>query len=593
MEARALYLRRHIRKKAGVCYQSWSLVESVRTARGPRQRVVATLGKLPGMEVEERVGWEEITRILDGKPRREADCFIREEETPSWAMMDLKKVSVERPRHCGAVYLGLALWKKLGLEEFCQRRLLAGQEEIPWWVMACMLVLARFCAPASELPIAESGYGTTALDDLLGIRPEQINDDRLYRALDALLPYQDDLCRPLQRRYGELFQTSCDVLLYDVTSTDFEGMAVRNPQARRGYSRDHRPDCVQGCIGLVVTPEEGLPLALEILDGNRPEVTTLQEMVQAMASQYGQARRVWVMARGMVSEENLEFLRGRKIPDLVGTPQSMLKRYEKELVESGWEEVQPGVEIKACQSPEGSDETFLLCRARGRKEKEMAILRRCSGRLEAALERLSEQVKRGKIRSRGMIERRIGRLLERSRCAAPLCEVSVEGQKAPCEVRFRKKDRYDWACQASGSDLLRTNWRQSDPRQLWKTDIQLTQGEESFRITKTDLGIRPIYHQRSDRVHAHILVCFLALAMWRTLQQWMKACGLGTAPRKLLEELRESHSLDVLLPARDRTLRLRVVTTAPQELKVLLHKLRLPLPTRPKILQNVVATLGT
>jgi len=591
-----MYLRRRCRKKSGEEYESWALVESVRTARGPRQRTVATLGKLPGMEKEERVGWEEIARILDGKPRPEPSLFEKEEGPPAWAEVNLKGVSVERLRHFGEVYLGLALWKRLGLEEFCQTRIPPGREEVPWSVMAAVLVLARLCAPSSELQIAESWYEKTALDDLLGIPSTKINEDRLYRALDALLPHKGALFKHLQHRYGELFGETFDFLFYDITSAYFEGSGEGNPQAKRGYSRDGRPDCVQVCIGLVVS-REGFPLAFEVFDGNRTDVTTVEEMVTWMEEKYGQAKRVWVMDRGMVSEENLEFLRQRGARYLVGTPKSMLKRYEQEMTEAGWEAVAPGVDVKRCAAPEGGEETFILCRSEGRKEKEQAILNRFVERLECAFNKLVLQAEQGKIRNRQKVERRIGRLLERNSRAASLFEISVEesgsGKETRLKIDVRKNDeRYTWALDTSGSYLLRTNWSEGTPTEIWKTYIQLTQAEDAFRITKSDLGIRPIYHQRADRTQAHILVCFLALAMWRTLQQWMSACGLGTAPRKLLEEMREIRSMDVLLPTREKTLRLRVVSTAPKALKVLLYRLRLPLPNRPKMIQNVVPTLA-
>ena len=294
-----MYLRRHTRKKGDTEYESWTLVESERTARGPRQRVVATIGKLPGMDKEERVGWEQIGRILDGKPSPEPDLFQGEDDIPVWATVNVKFVSVERMRHFGDVYLGLYLWKRLGLFEFCPSHISTGREEIPWSLMACILTLARFCAPSSELQIAESWYPKTALDDILGVPADKINDDRLYRSLDALLPHKDALCAHLQKRYGELFGTQFDFLFYDITSTYFEGSGKGNPQAKRGYSRDGRPDCVQVCIGLVVS-REGLPLAFEVFDGNRPDVTTIEEMVGIMEDKYGRAGRVWVMDRGMV-----------------------------------------------------------------------------------------------------------------------------------------------------------------------------------------------------------------------------------------------------------------------------------------------------
>src|SRR4030042_2836679 len=467
-----------------------------------------------------------------------------------------------------------------------------GREEILWSIMASVLVLARFCAPSSELQIAEVWYEKTALDDLLGVSGDKINDDRLYRALDALLPHKDDLCKHLQNRYGELFGATFDFLFYDITSTYFEGTAEGNPQARRGYSRDDRPDCPQVCIGLV-TSKEGLPRAFEIFDGNRADVTTTEEMVLAMERKYGKANRIWVMDRGMVSEENIEFMKKRGARYIVGTPKSMLRKCEQELLAKGWEEVQPGVEVKICACPEGSEETFVLCRSEGRKDKETAILNRFLGRLQAGLGRLKEQTEKGRLRDRQQAERRIGRLLERNSRAASLFTVTVTETGSRKEKRLvmnitKSEDRYQWALQSGGNYILRTNWTETDPKTIWKKYIQLTEVEDAFATEKHDLGIRPLYHQKKYRTQAHILVCFLALSMWRTLQQWMKTSGLGTAPRKLIEEMREVRSLDVLLPTRDKTIRLRVISTPPKELKVLLQRMKILLHKNPKIIQNVV-----
>lgn len=579
-----MYLRRHNKKVDGEDYSYWSLVESVRTVRGPRQRIVATIGKLPGLDQEERIGWEEIRRILEGKPAQ-PHLFEEQEEPPSWATVNIKKVRVERLRHFGDVYLGLRLWNQLAFSEFCAEQMPEGREEIPWSVMASILVLARFCAPSSELQIAESWYNKTALDDLLGVPGEKVNEDRLYRALDVLLPHKDELCRHLQTRYGELFGSTFDFLFYDITSTYFEGTTNGNAQAKRGYSRDSRPDCPQVLIGLVAT-KEGLPIAFEVFDGNRTDVTTPKEMVQVMEAKYGKADRVWVLDRGMVSEENLEFLRRSGARYLVGTPRSLLKKFEKHLLEQSWEEVQPGVEVKLCPSPEGMEETFVLCRSLGRKEKENAILNRFVTRLGDKLGKLAERAEQGKIRNKQKVERQIGRLLERNSRAASFFAVTVTEKETRLAIDIkRNEDRYEWAVETGGSYLLRANWKETDAKVLWSTYIQLTQVEDAFRTTKYDLGMRPIFHQKQNRTQAHILVCFLSLVLWRTLQQWMKASGVGTAPRKLLEELRELKSLDVLLPARDKTIRLRVVATAPQALKVLLQRMKLPLPNRPRIIE--------
>jgi len=591
-----MYLRRHGKNVDGEEYGYWSLVESVRTARGPRQRIVATIGKLPGLDKEERIGWEEISRILTGKPRHQDSLLEKIEEPPSWATVDINRVSVERLRNFGDIYLALLLWQQLGFDGFCHEHMPEGRETIQWSVMACILSIARFCSPSSELQIAESWYGKTAMDDLLGVSAERINDDRLYRALDALLPHKDALCRHLQDRYGELFGETFDFLFYDITSTYFEGMALGNPQAKRGYSRDSRPDCPQVCIGLV-TSREGLPLAFEIFDGNRADVTTTEEMVLAMERKYGKANRIWVMDRGMVSEENIEFMKQRCARYIVGTPKSMLRKFERELLTRGWEEVHPGVEVKICDCPEGGEETFVLCRSEGRKDKETAILNRFLDRLQAGLGKLKEQAEKGRLRDRQQAERRIGRLLERNSRAASLFIITVtetgSGKQRRLAIDIKKsEDRYQWALQSGGSYILRTNWKEADPKTIWKKYIQLTEVEDAFRTEKHDLGIRPIYHQKKDRTQAHILVCFLALSMWRTLQQWMKASGLGTAPRKLIEEMREVRSLDVLLPARDKTIRLRVVSTPSKELKVLLQRMKILLPNKPKIIQNVVQKIA-
>jgi transposase len=591
-----MFLRRNTKKKNGEGYECWTLVESIRTARGPRQRIVATIGKLPGLDREERIGWDEIGRILSGKPRPEAELFSQPEDPPSWATVNLSGVSVERLRRFGDVYLGLLLWNRLGFAEFCKEQMPSGREEIPWSIVAAVLVLARFCAPSSELQIAESWYDKTALDDMLGVRSDKVSEDRLYRALDALLPHKDELCRHLQQRYGELFGCSFDFMFYDITSTYFEGSAKANPQAKRGYSRDGRPDCPQVCIGLVTT-REGLPLAFEVFDGNRVDVTTTQEMVQIMEAKYGKANRVWVMDRGMVSEDNLEYLRSTGARYLVGTPKSFLKKFEHQLLEQNWEKVQLGVDVKLCRSPEGTEETFVLCRSAGRKEKENAILNRFVNSLETRLLKLAGQAQAGKAKDRQKVDRRIGRLLERNSRAASLFSVEVTetgtGKEARLSINIKKnEDRYQWALETGGSYILRTNWGETDPKTLWNTYIQLTEVEDSFRTEKYDLGMRPIFHHKQDRTQAHILVCFLALTMWRTLQQWMKASGLGTAPRKLLEELRELKSLDVLLPTREKTIRLRMVATPARELKVLLQRMKILIPNRPKMIENVVEKMA-
>lgn len=595
-----MFLRRHRRCYRGETYETWTLVESVRTVRGPRQRVVATLGKLPGLDEEVRVGWEEIGRILDG--RSQQGDFLRpsEPEVPQWATVDVSRVSVERVRQFGNVYLGLALWRRLGLDGFWNAVMVEGREEISWATMACVLTLARFCAPSSELQIAQSWYEKTALDDLLGVGGEKVNDDRLYRGLDAMLARREGLFAHLQKTYGEMFGTTFDILLYDVTSTYFEGTGERNAQARWGYSRDGRPDCVQVCIGLVVTPE-GLPLAYEVFDGNRTDVTTFEEIIEMMEKKYGQARRTWVVDRGMVDEEQLEKLRQRGTTYLVGTAKAQLRKFERELTEKNWIEIRPGVEVKLCSAPDGTEETYILCRSALRGEKERAIRQRFRQRLEGALQKLHDSAQSGRLRSRVVAERRVGRLLERYSRAAKLFDVEISEQPDPDKARRKRlqvaftvhEDRAQFSDLSDGCYLLRTTLPPGRPQELWQTYMTLIQAEDAFRITKHDLDMRPIYHHTQQRTQAHILVCFLALAMWRTLQHWMSASTLGTAPRKLLEEMAEVRSMDIVLPTRaGQNLRLRVVSRPQPHLAILLQQLGLPLPNRPKRIQNVVKKIA-
>ena len=309
-----------------------------------------------------------------------------------------------------------------------------------------------------------------------------------------------------------------------------------------------------------------------------------------METRYGKANRIWVMDRGMVSEDNLDYMRQKGARYLVGTPKSMLQKIDQELLSRNWEEVHSGVEVQLCPTPDNQKETFVLCRSQGRREKENAILNRFVQKMEAGLAKMAASMATGKLRDRQKAERRIGRLQERNSRAASLFTITItETKENKLEMAVHKnEDRYRQLLENGGYYLLRTNWTEADPKTIWNTYIQLTEVEDAFRTTKHDLGMRPIYHQKKERVQAHILVCFLSLAMWRTLQQWMKASGLGTAPRKLLEEMKEIKSLDVLLPARDKQIRLRIVSTAPKELKVLLQRMKLLLPNKPKIIENVV-----
>lgn len=588
-----MFLRRNKRKVRGEDYEYWTLVESVRTNRGPRQRIVATIGKLPGLKEEERVGWEEIRRVVNGKPKPADDLFEKRNDIPEWATVDISRVQVERMRRFGDSYLGLILWKRLKLDNVFEKLQGCGREEVGWADMFCVLALARFCQPSSELEIAESWYEKTALEDLLNVSVEKINEQRLYRSLDYLIPHKDGICKHLQEQYAEWFGAKFDFLFYDLTSTYFEGECAHNPQAKRGYSRDKRPDCKQVCIGLVVNVD-GLPVGYEVFDGNRRDVTTLEEMVELMEDKYGKAQRVWVLDRGIVSEENLDYLRRRGAHYVVGTLKGLLKNFKEELRLKDWAEVESGIEVKIVKHPDYGEEKFILCRSEGRKEKERAMLERQVSRLNAEMQKIKAGIIAGRLRNVSRIERRIGRWMGRYPKAESLIDVelSKDGKRLVDLKITRRMERADWAEKANGCYLLRTNLSEDNPKVLWKMYMQLNQAEKAFRMSKSDLGMRPIFHQKEHRVQAHIFVCFLALAMYKSLELWMASKGLGNSPAKLLEEFKEIRSMDVVLPVKDHNpIRLCVVGKPDEHVQILLHRLDIKIPNRPKIVQNVVKTL--
>jgi transposase len=576
-----MYLRHTTVRKNGKPHTYWRLVRSVRKGAKVVQETVATLGEL---DAEGRAKARALAESL-GARRRGPSLFDPEPLPSEPVPVRLDKVRLERPRAFGAVWLGLQLWQALRFDVFLAERMERGREDVPWATMAAVLVLARLCEPSSELHIAEDWYRSTALDDLIGVAPEKINDDRLYRALDHVLPLKSELEKHLRGRIGELFGAKYELLLYDMTSTYFEGKAERNKLAARGHSSDQRPDCKQVTIALVVT-REGLPLGYEVFAGNRVGVTTVEEIVTAMEEKHGRAERIWVMDRGMVSEENLAFLRedGRRY--LVGAMRGDLRKFAKELADKrDWKDVREGLEVKLVASPDGA-ETFVLCRSQDRREKEKAMHGRFAARIDAGLASLRRRIESStKKLDRGLIERQIGRLFQRNSRAAGKYDVSlVERSDHPSGVALVVKIRQDWSDWAElseGAYVLRTNVADWTPEELWRTYIQLTDAEAAFRIHKSDLSIRPVWHQTAERVQAHILVCFLAYVLWKTLEQWQSRAGLGNSPRTILTELARIQSHDVVLPLADgRDLRLRCVVRPDRAQALLLQRLGLDLPTR-------------
>ena len=566
-----MFIRPITVNKNGKHHGYWALVESYRTSRGPRQRVVSYLGQVD----------ELVRRGLHQKAS--GKCHQRmlfDDVEPEWVEVNVNGIRVENCLDFGGPWLGLELLKQLGLTELFEKLMPAGREDVPWPLMSLILVIARLCDCSSELHIAEHFYKDTAMCDLLGIAPDKINDDRLYRTLDQLLPHKEALEIHLKERMGELFSIEYDILLYDVTSTYFEGQANGNSLAQRGYSRDHRGDCKQVCIGLVVS-KCGMPLGYEIFAGNRHDSTTVDEIVETMERRYGKADRIWVMDRGMVSQENIELLKLDNRRYIIGTPKSMLKKFEAQLLSDDWDTVHEGLEVKRCQSPDG-DETFILCRSQDRRKKEQAMHERFEKRIEEGLKKIEATCTKCKC-DPVTIAKRVGRLLGQNSRAAGLFKMDViKTADGRTKLVWHKVETWrNWAALSEGCYMLRTNINNWSGEELWKAYIQLTEAEAAFRTQKSDLKIRPLWHHKTERVQAHILVCFLAYVLWKALGQMCKVAGLGDEPRRVFEELGKITVVDVVLPTRSgHQLRRRCVSRPSDHQAILLQRLGLNLPKK-------------
>jgi transposase len=578
-----VFLKIHHRTKDGKDHRYYSLVESVRTSRGPQHRTLAYLGELNGSS---EAAWRKSIAVFNGEgSETQLELFASDSpRIPSGervVQVRLDRVRWERARDFGEVFLAHHLWNLLGLDALLEERMERGSEEIPWPVMAFILSAARLIAPSSELAIEERFYPRTALEDICGVPEEQVNKDRLYRALDQLLPHKSALEAHLKTRIGTLFEEPFDVLLYDLTSSYFEGLGEGNPLARRGYSRDHRCDCVQVVIGLVVT-RSGLPLGYEVFAGNQSEPMTLEGMMAKMEALYGKASRIWVFDRGVASEKNLELLRRSGGLYLVGTPRTLLRKMEKELLEESWTQVREGIEVKRVAAPDGSQDTFILCRSRDRQSKEAAIHDRFERRMEERLGRIEAAVRSGRLRSRDLLQQRLGRIkLECSRVARAY-SFQVEGDGSALRFSWAKDEaKAKYLRHTEGAYLLRTNLDGQAESELWTMYMQLNDAEAAFRTLKQDLSIRPIHHQSEERVKAHVLVCFLAYAMYRTLDRLAKLKGFGMSARRILDSLATIKSGDIILPLVDgREIRLRRVSRPDPQQAEILTRLDLELPER-------------
>lgn len=573
-----MYIRRINVKKSGKDHFYWALVESYRTDKGPRQRVVGYIG-----DVKKELA-RGVANAVERCDSMQQD-FLSPEELPEKVEVLPRQTETERNRKFGGVWLGCKLFEMLELDRYFSDGLKAEEEPAAWLDIIKILSVSRFNQPSSELHIAEHLYEHSAMSDFFGISAEQMYGNRLYRGLDKMLPHKDGLSQHLKNRLGKLFKIDYDLFLYDVTSTYVEGAYVHSTLCQRGYSRDSRPDCKQVCIALVVT-REGLPLGYEVFAGNTHDSKTVDEIITKMEATYGVADRIWVMDRGMVSENNLTMLRQKGRRYIIGTPKGSLRQVERQLLDkSDWQIVHDGVEVKLCPSDEGDKEIFILCKSSDRALKEKSMHDRFAKRIEEGIDKLRKTCE--KQRSKDIthrIERRVGRLLQQNSRAAAFFDIQTSYDNACGQTTLIVKktdDASQWLRLTEGHYLLRTNITDWKAKQLWEAYIHLTDAEEAFRIHKSDLHLRPLWHHKDERIKAHIFVCFVAFVLWKTFGLMCKQAGLGDEPRRVFEEIKTIHMVDVVLTTtQGRKLKIRTVANPDKPLQILLHRLGLQLPKR-------------
>jgi transposase len=574
-----MFLKCSTRRKDGKEHRSWSVVESRRVGRSVVQRHVLYLGEINDSQ---RAAWQKCIAVFDEAQGQSRQCALFPEDrvpeagdTPA-VHVRLEQLQLSRPRSWGACWLSDQLWRELQLDTFFAPRLGVSREGTDWEKVLRVLTLYRLLSPGSEWRLHRHWFGTTALADLLGVDERHAQDDTLYRGLDGLLAHKDALFTHLRQRWSDLFAAKFDVLLYDLTSTYFEcAVPTEETDPRRfGYSRDKRGDCVQVIVALVVTPE-GLPLAYEMFPGNTADKTTLRGMLQLIGERYGQAERIWVMDRGIPTEAVLAELRQSeaKVSYLVGTPKGRLTKLEQELAAQPWQEVRPQLRVKLLPQ---AGEVYVLAESGARTHKERGMRRR---KLKGLCQRLKEI--QGQDLTRDQRLEKLGGARDRAgRAVAGLvtAEVDPEGK-----LTFRLDRQKLRAVRGrEGRYLLRTNLSADNPELVWRCYMQLVFVEEAFRTLKGDLGLRPIYHHKPERIEAHLFVAFLAYCLSITLRQRLKALAGGLMPRVVFEKLATLQLLDVRVPTTDGRELLLVRRTEPdRDVALLLARLNLELPPQP------------
>ena len=578
-----MFLRSTNRKKDGKDHRYFSVVENRRLTSGKMtQRTVLYLGEINDSQ---QAAWLKTLDVFDEQEQRsrELSLFPDDREIPEEAVdslqVKLSGLELRRPRVFGNCWMACQVWRELGLEDFWQQRLPGGRESVSWEKVLRLLVVNRWIEPGSEFRVHRHWFLSSAMDELLGVDFAVAEKDRLYRCLDRLLDHKQELFVWLRQKWADLFAADFDVLLYDLTSTYFEGEMEANPKAKRGYSRDGRPDCLQVVIALVITTD-GFPLAYEVMDGNTSDRTTLRGFLEKIENTYGKAKRMWVMDRGIPTEEILAEMRNpeRQVSYLVGTPKSKINQYEKKWLDLPWTKVRDSVDVKLF---EDGGELYVLAKSTGRQAKETAMRRKRLARLLRKLRAM-----RHSLPSRDQLLMRIGAAKTAAGRAFGFVQIYVpdEGQAVTRQsFRFRvDKAKLHAAQLRDGHYLLRSNLTAEDPEVLWTRYVQLTQIEAAFRSLKSELRVRPIYHQLEHRADAHILIAFLAYCLQVTLKNRLMAHASGLTPASAMEKLATIQMIDVCIPTVDgRWLILPRYTQPDTDTKILLHKLRMDLPAQP------------
>jgi Transposase DDE domain len=599
-----MYLKCSKRRKNGKEHRSWSIVENRRVEGGCVQRHVLYLGEINDSQ---QAAWQKSIEVFtegESEPRQVAlfpEDRVGAASTVPQIQVKLQALSLHRPRQWGACWLALELWRELGLDEFWRARLAESRKGTRWDLVLTTLAIYRWLDPGSEWRLHREWFERSALGDLLGGDYRLAADDTLYRCHDRLLAHKAALFSHLQERWRDLFNARFDVLLYDLTSTYFESDPPESKEGLRrfGYSRDKRSDCVQVVIALIVTPE-GFPLGYEVLSGNTADNTTLQGMLAKIETQYGKAERTWLMDRGIPTEDVLEEMRRSTPPGryLVGTPKGRLSKLEGELAKLPWQQARPGVEVKLLPQ---DGELYVFAQSVDRIAKERSMRRRRLKKLWARLQVLQAQkltynellMKLGAAKAEaGQCWRAVEIILPEPPATAPLSKTAGRPKKAQKAPRAKaeavtftftlERQQLRQMYRREGRYLLRSNLTGTDPAALWQHYITLTQIEEAFKSLKGDLGVRPIFHQKDDRIEAHIFVAFLAYCLHVTLGRRLHALAPGLSARAVLAKFAAISLLDVQLPTTDdRILRLTRHTEPDQETQLLLAKLQLKLPPQP------------